>query len=174
MNVKKLAISTIKGFFCTQLIPSSLKRCLTCFIGASMLLFVGNAYAVITVGLSIDNDLDSNGNITVINGSKVKVSYAVIEDTDKDLHKNDVIQLLRVSDDRVVDSVKRGKKKNGSAVLKVKNSVDEALNQDIAPRGPGFYRLVIHRQGQRCRPDDRLECTWYWCCFGIRWRISRH
>ena len=127
MNVKKLAISTIKGFFCTQLIPSSLKRCLTCFIGASMLLFVGNAYAVITVGLSIDNDLDSNGNITVINGSKVKVSYAVIEDTDKDLHKNDVIQLLRVSDDSVVDSVKRGKKKNGSAVLKVKNSVDEAL-----------------------------------------------
>ena len=52
-------------------------------------MFAGNAYAVINVGMAILNDLDSNGNITVINGSKVKVSYAVIDDTDKDLRKKD-------------------------------------------------------------------------------------
>jgi hypothetical protein len=51
-------------------------------MAASILLFAGNAHAVITAGLSIENEVDSNGNTTVIKGSDVDVAYAVSEDTD--------------------------------------------------------------------------------------------
>jgi hypothetical protein len=106
-------------------------------MAALILLFAGNAYAVITVGLSIQNDLDSNGNITVVNGSKVNVAYAVSEDTNNDLHKKDSIQLLRVADDSVVDSTKRGKKDSGTVSLKVKNSENEALYVRYIRKGSG-------------------------------------
>ena len=97
------------------------------------------------VGLAIENDMDDNGNITVINGSKVKVAYEV-EDPDKLLHKNDRIQLLRVADDTVVASVKRGKKKSGTVSLLVKKSVDEALYVRYIPRGadPEPVRIISH------------------------------
>ena len=105
----------------------SVNRCIGALLAASILMFAGNAYAVITVGLAIENDADSNGDITVVNGGKVKVAYTVIEDTDKDLKKTDKIQLLRVSDDSIVSSVARGKKKSGSVRLKVRNSEGEQL-----------------------------------------------
>lgn len=111
----------------SQIIPSRIRRHIIHWSAVVLMMFAGNAYAVITVGLAIENDLDSNGNITVINGSKVKVAYTVTEDTDNDLNKKDKIQLLRVSDDSVVFSVERGKKKSGSVSLKVKNSEDEQL-----------------------------------------------
>lgn len=117
-------------------------------LAAALLMFTGNASAVITVGLDIQNDLDSDGDIVVINGGKVKVSFEVIEDTDKDLHKNDKIQLLRVSDDSVVSSVTRGKKKAGSVSLKVKKSEDEQLYVNYVRKGSG---TEINRTSH---PDD--------------------
>jgi hypothetical protein len=96
-------------------------------MAALLLLVAGNAYAVITVGLSIENQVDNNGYITVINGSRVNVAYTVTEDTDNDLNKKDSIQLLRVDDDSVVASIKRGKQDSGTVSLKVKNSENEAL-----------------------------------------------
>ena len=77
------------------------------------------------VGLVIEKDMDSNGTIAVINGSKVKVAYEV-DDPNKLSNKKDKIQLLRVSDDSVVSSVARGKKKSGTVSLKVE-SEDEQL-----------------------------------------------
>lgn len=127
MNIFVATPRSFTGCFFAQSILSLLNRCIQPLIAASILMFAGNAYAVITVGLSIENDLDSNGNITVINGGKVKVAYTVIQDDDGDLHKKDKIQLLRVSDDTVVASVDRGKKKTGTVSLKVKNSVGEQL-----------------------------------------------
>ena len=41
--------------------------------GALMLLLSGNAFAVITVTLTVDNEVDKNGNISVINGGDVLV-----------------------------------------------------------------------------------------------------
>lgn len=121
----------------TKFIRFQVKQCIKPLIAASILMFAGNAYAVIDVGLAIENDLDSNGNITVINGSKVKVAYSVIEDTNNVLHKNDKIQLRRVSDNSVVASVSRGKKKSGSVSLKVKNSEDEQLYVNYQLKGGG-------------------------------------
>jgi hypothetical protein len=130
------------------------QRCIRPLVAALILMFAGNAHAVIDVGLAIENNLDSNGNITVVEGSKVRVAYTVIDDTDNDLHKKDKIQLLRVSDDSVVDAVVRGKKKSGSVWLKVKNSVNEQLyvryirktGTEIArishPSDPGFIALL--------------------------------
>jgi hypothetical protein len=127
MNNFVTAPRSLAGYFFAQSIRISINRCIRAFLAASILMFAGNAFAVITVGLAIENDTDSNGNITVIDGGTVKVAYEVIEDTDKDLHKKDKIQLLRVSDDSVVDSVLRGKKKSGSVSLKAKNSEGEQL-----------------------------------------------
>ena len=98
-----------------------------------LLMFSGLVSAVPAtfVTLVIENDPDSNGNISMINGSKVKVSWEVISNADKLLHKDDRIQLVRVDGDedgdKVVYSVKRGKGKSGTAVLKVKNSEGEQL-----------------------------------------------
>ena len=113
--------------YLTQAARSLIKGSMRTLIAASILLFTGNAYAVITVGLMITNDVDSNGNITVINGSKIKVDYAVTEDTDGDLHKKDRIELRTVDGDELVSFVLRGKKKSGSVNLKVKNSEGEQL-----------------------------------------------
>jgi len=70
--------------------------------------------------------MDSNGDITVVNGSKVVVIFTV-EDPDKVSNKADKIQLLRVEDDTIVSSVARGNKKAGTVSLVVKKSEDEAL-----------------------------------------------
>lgn len=104
-------------------------------VGALLLLLSGNAFAVITVTLTVDNEVDKNGNISVINGTNVEVSFSVDEDTDNDLNKNDKIELLRVSDDSVVDSTKRGKKKSGTVKLKVKNSEGEQLYVQYKRKG---------------------------------------
>lgn len=119
-------------------------------IAALILSLSGNALAGISVGLVIQNDTDINGRISVVNGSKVRVSYVILEDTDKDLHKKDLIQLVRVDDDSVVGSVERGKKKAGTVSIKVKNSEDEQLYVHYVRKGS---RTLIARYSHPSDPD---------------------
>jgi hypothetical protein len=124
----QLAVGRFHAFIsCSRLIALQLKRCLSLVTVALILTFAGITQAVaLEVGLVIENSMDSNGNIVVVNGSKVKVIYEV-DDPDKVSGKKDKIQLLRVSDGSVVSSVARGKKKSGAVSLKVKNSEGEQL-----------------------------------------------
>jgi hypothetical protein len=117
-------------------------------VAALLLTFTGAAQAApFVVGLAIKNDLDSNGNISVINGSKVKVAY-MVDDPGKNSNKADKIQLLRVSDDSVVSSVERGKKKSGTVSLLVKKSENEQLYVRYREKGTGKVFTVISH------PDD--------------------
>ena len=125
-----------------------LYRCFGYALCALMLLVSGNAFAVITVNLEIANPVDSNGNITVIKNSKLVVEFDVVEDTDKDLNKNDKILLLRVSDDSVVDSETRGMKKFGKVKLKVKSEGEQLYVQYVRRGSAG---TVITRISH---PDD--------------------
>ena len=127
MNYYVAAPRSLALFSYLRFVTFQIKRCLGPFIGGLLLMCVGNAYAEITVGLEILNNIDSNGNITVVNGSKVKVAYAVTEDTDKKLNKADKIQLVRVKGDKVISEVARGKKKSGTVSLVVRKSQDEQL-----------------------------------------------
>ncbi len=127
MKTLALPLCLVARYLFAQSINHPIKRWIKPVITASILIFAENAYALIDVGLAIENDLDGNGNITVINGSKVIVAYTVIRDDDKDLDKKDKIQLMRVSDDSIVASVDRGKKKTGTVSIKVKNSEGEQL-----------------------------------------------
>ncbi len=128
---------------------SRVKRYSRRLAAAAMLLFAGNAHAVIEVGLAIENDLDQNGNITVINGSRVSVAYTVIEDTDNDLNKKDKIQLLRVDDDSIVDQVERGKKKTGTVSLQVNESEAESLYVRYVRKGKAATEIT-----RVSHPDD--------------------
>ena len=121
---------------------------------ALILLFPASIHADIDVGLAIQNGLDSNGNITVPNGGKVKVAYIVIEDTDKELDKKDLIQLLRVSDDSIVDQVKRGKGKFGIVSLKVNDSEDEQLYVRYVRKGKAGIQVA--RTSHPDEPDIPL------------------
>jgi hypothetical protein len=112
-------------------------------------MFSGNVYAAISVGMAIENDVDSNGIISVVDGGKVKVAYEVLEDTSKDLHKNDKIQLLRVSDDSIVSSVARGKKKSGTVSIPVKKSEDEQLYVRYVRKGKAAELIATV-----CKPGD--------------------
>ncbi len=156
MTILVDAIRSLSHFSYSQSIISQVKRCIRPLIAALILMFTGTAYAEIDIGLFIQNDIDSNGNISVVNGGKVKVGYEVFQDDDKELNKADKIQLLRVEDDGIVSSVLRGKKKSGSISLKVKNSEDEQLYVRYIRKGkaaevvatvskpgdPGFVPLV--------------------------------
>ncbi len=143
----KMSPFTHAGF--SRVTRSRVKRYSRRLIAAVMLLFAGNAYAVIDVGLAIENDLDQNGNITVIDGSRVSVAYTVIEDTDNDLNKKDRIQLLRVDDDSIVDQAERGKKKTGTVSLKVNNSEAEALYVRYVRKGKAATEIT-----RISHPDD--------------------
>ena len=147
MSILVDANRSLVHFSYLQFIIFQVKRFIRPLFAALILMFAGNAYAVITVGLAIENDLDSNGNITVINGSKVKVTYVVLEDTDKDLNKKDRIELRRVDGDELVSSVLRGKKKSGSVSLKVKNSEDEQLYVRYVRKSGTEIKRISH-------PDD--------------------
>jgi len=103
------------------------KRCVGLLAGALLLLCADNAFAVsFSVGLNIAHDLDGNGNMTVLNGSKLRVEFEVT-DPDQSLNRKDKIQLVRVAGDEVVSSVGRGKKASGAVLLLVKKSENEAL-----------------------------------------------
>ena len=149
MNAFLARTCTGAGLSSTHSRRIGINRSIKPFIAILILIFAGKAYAVIDVDLLIMNGLDSNGNITVIEGDKVKVAYEVVEDTDKDLHKNDKIQLLRVSDDSVVASTTRGNKKSGKIFLKIKNSVDEDLYVRYVRKGQAGTEIA--RTGH---PDD--------------------
>lgn len=119
----------------TRFITFQIKQWLALVVVTLILTLAGTAQAApFFIGLSIENNMDSNGNITVINGSKVKVAY-MVDDPDKFLNKADKIQLRRVSDDSVVSSLTRGKKKSGTVLLKVKNSQNEQLYVGYVRKG---------------------------------------
>ena len=103
-----------------------------------MLMVAGNVYAATSVKLSIKNKAGNDGKISVVEGKKVKVKYKIIEDTEKLLSKKDLIQLVRVRDNKVVASKKRGKKKSGTVSLKAKKSAGEQL----------YVRYVRKKGGQ--------------------------
>lgn len=140
MKIFITAPHSLAGYFLARSIRISIKQCIKAFIAALILIFAGNAYAI-EVGLAIENDLDSNGNITVVNGSKVKVAYTVIEDTDRDLNRNDKIQLVRVDGDKVVASVVRGKKKSGTVSLKVKSEEEQLYVRYVRKTGTEIERI---------------------------------
>jgi len=110
-----------------------------------MLMCAGTALAIegTSVGLFIQNDMDSNGNISVINGTKVKVGWEVLSNADKLLGKSDKIQLVRVLDDTVISSVTRGKGSSGTVSLKVKNSANEKLYVRYQVKKDGSFPAVI-------------------------------
>ena len=121
-------ISTLTSIpYLSQIIGTRCKHCRAICTSVLLLMFTGAVQAVpFGAGIAIENEMDSNGNITVVNGSKVYVAYE-IEDPDKVSNKADKIQLLRVVDDSVVSSVERGKRKSGRVSLKVRHSEGEAL-----------------------------------------------
>jgi len=97
-------------------------------IGALMLVQAGPANSVDTgVGLVIENDTDSNGIISVVEGTSVRVTWMVVGDNEAPLNKRDVIELLRAEDDSLVASAVRGKGTSGTVSLKVRKSVGEEL-----------------------------------------------
>lgn len=98
-------------------------------VAAALLLYGGPAAACLAtcIGLTVENELDANGYITVVDGSKVEVAWEVLQNDDKLLSRYDRIQLLRASDDSVVSWTERGKGKAGVAFLKVKDSAGEEL-----------------------------------------------
>ena len=118
-------------------------------IALCLLLWADLAQAAPSVSLVIENPLDGNGDISVVNGGKVQVTYEVVDDPDKLLHKNDRIELLRVADDSRVASVKRGKKKMGKKSLKVKHSENEQLYVRYVRKGAAGDEIATVS-----RPDD--------------------
>ena len=129
-----------------SLFPTIYARCkrnLALCTGTLLLLFAGAVQAApFGVGIAIENDMDSNGNITVVNGGKVYVSFGV-DDPDKVSNKADKIQLLRVEDDSIVSSVARGKKKSGRVILVVKKSENEALYVRYIRKGKNLEILSV-------------------------------
>ena len=108
----------------TQVHASCMLRCVQYWLFIGLLSLTGNAAAAIDVELSFNNDTDPFGNYTLISGDKLKVKWNVLDDTDGDLHQNDRIELLRVSDDEVLQTVKRERKgkTSGTVTLKIKGS----------------------------------------------------
>jgi len=91
-----------------------------------------------SIGLSIENEIDSNGNWSVVDGTRVNVAW--VANDKKLLSKKDTILLVRVSDNSIVSSAVRGKGNSGSVSLKVKKSAGEELyvlynarKSDISP-----------------------------------------
>jgi len=130
------------------------RRYLGMVAAALILTFAGAAQAVtFSVGLAIENEMDSNGNITVIDGSKMRVAYTVnnlsISMKDKESNKADQIQLVRVEGDEVVSSVARGKKKSGTVSLVVKNSENEKLYVRYVRKGKDGEEIT-----RISHPDD--------------------
>ena len=97
------------------------------FLLVGMLTLAGNASAAITVELTFNNETDQFGNYTLIKNDKLKVKWQVIEDTDNDLHEKDKIQVLRVSDDEVLQSIQREKpgKSSGTVTIKMKDAAEQ-------------------------------------------------
>ena len=121
---------------------------------AFLLLFAGNASAVITVTLSLDNTPNAIGNFVLVKGEKVIVRYSVDEDTDNDLNKKDKIQLMRVSDDKVLASVERGKKKSGTVKIPV-NKIGEKMYVRYVRKGNAGTE--IDRYAHPADGDPSLE-----------------
>ena len=133
-----------------QKVTLSLVLPLTLLLGSKL------ALAAPGVTLVIHTPVDINGNITVISGDKIKVTYNVLDTESGNYRKGDKIQLVRESDDKVVDSVTRDKKNTGTITLKVKisgardlyvryirkGSGDEAVRTGHSD-GPGFPLVSI-------------------------------
>ena len=121
-----------------------------CFLFIGMLALAGNASAAITVDLSFNNDTDQFGNYTLIKNDKLKVNWEVTEDTDDDLHEKDKIQLVRVSDDEVLQSIQRERKgkSNGTVTIKMKDAAEQLYVQYVRKGNAG---TVITRYAH---PDD--------------------
>ncbi len=119
-----------------NLFCNTFKRFRGILLAALAMTFAGVAYAVPDVGIAVLNELDSNGNITVIEGDTIRVSYTTIDDPDKDVDKKDRIILRRLSDDSIVDFAFRGSKKtNGAVSLKAKKAAGEQLYVEYQRKG---------------------------------------
>ena len=88
-----------------------------------MFLFVSAAHADPIVELQILNATGPNGEIIVVAGEDIEVSFNVTLDTAGVLDKNDTLSLIDLADNSVVSSKNRGKNTSGSIILTVPPNV---------------------------------------------------
>ena len=106
---------------------SGFKRSLHLWAGIVFLLFSGIVNADPTVELEILNTPNDNGNVVVIEGQDVEVSFDVTLDSSDLLNKKDKLELILATDGTVLASKQRGAALTGSISLTVPNGVADIL-----------------------------------------------
>ena len=81
--------------------------------------FAGAAYADPVVDLQILNATGANGEIIVVAGEDVEVSFDVSLDSNGVLHKKDRLELINLGDESLASSKQRGNSTSGSVILTI-------------------------------------------------------
>jgi len=90
---------------------------------AASLFLASTAYADPTVDLQILNATGASGEIIVVAGEDVEVSFDVTSDLIEVLHKKDTLELIDIADESVVSSKQRGNSTSGSVILTVPTGI---------------------------------------------------
>lgn len=99
------------------------RLCVAIFV----LVFSNAAYADPTVDLQVLNATNALGEIIVVAGENVEVSFDVTLDTGGVLGKKDTLELLNVIDDVLVSAKQRGTSTTGSVILTVPSGSYESV-----------------------------------------------
>ncbi len=118
-------------------------------LAIASLLITSAVYADPTVELQILNATGANGDIIVVSGEDIEVSFSVLADTNNALHRRDKLQLIDLNGDVVVSDKNKGPSTSGSVMLKVpRNTV----------AGQFYVRYVRRDDGSEVvrisHPDD--------------------
>ncbi|MFT5452346.1 MAG: hypothetical protein ACI9N9_001838 [Enterobacterales bacterium] len=87
------------------------------------IVFTSNIYADPTVELQILNATGISGEIIVVAGEDVEVSFSTVTDTAGVLNKKDTLELINLSGDIMVSSKSRGNGDSGSVLLTIPTGI---------------------------------------------------